>query len=112
MKCGQPRRKTWNTFFTAFTNLFFGPLWGIPVPKWLKLWSKYFLNWWFSKNEVQFLDLGISCNLNDMKGKKGNDEDMEKYMKENEKIWKDVRENELKWKEMQWQQTRLTPPKD
>ena len=47
-----------------------------------------------------------------MKGKKGNDEDMEKYMKENEKIWKDVRENELKWKEMQWQQTRLTPPKD
>ena len=53
MKCGQPRRKKpWKTFFTAFTNLFFGPLWGIPVPKWLKVWSKYFLSWWFSKNEV------------------------------------------------------------
>ena len=31
---------------------FFGLLWGIPVPDWLELPSKYFSSWWFSKNEV------------------------------------------------------------
>ena len=56
----------------------------------------------------------ISCNLNDMKGKKRKWQGHGKgkfHEEENEKIWKDVRENELKWKERQWQQTRLTPPK-
>ena len=114
MKCGQPRRKNHEKLSLLPLLICFSGSCGVyPCPN----DSRFDLNtsWTDGLARMKYSSWiwGFLATWMTWKGKKEMTRTWKgKDMKENEKIWKDVRENELKWKERQWQQTRLTPPKD
>ena len=92
-----PKMKSfiWYPFATHFFRLFVYPL-----AQLTRDWSKYFFNWWFSKNAEIGFGLGISSTLNDMKGKKEMTRTWKQHendMKGTRKIWNG---REGKWIDM------------
>ena len=97
------KKKTWNTFSTAFTNLFFSGSCGVsPCPNDSSFDLNLNTSWIDGLARMKYSSWIWGCLATWMtwKGKKGNDKDMERIWEGHERSWKDTKVREGKWVEM------------